>query len=201
MAAGRQRAFDKEEALNKAMEVFWLKGFSGASLSDLTEAMGINKPSMYSAFGNKEQLYISAITHYVAENGTPHFDKLVAEGIDLKERLKTYLTAIAKTVSGEGLPKGCLVTASTCDVGSDSLPEDATQTIVNINNASKSTFNRFFGEEKNKGNIDADATPEMLSDYLLTTQFGLGVAARSGMDKNRLDHVIDQAVSCFYSKF
>ena len=58
---GRPRAFDSEKALEKALEVFWRKGYDGTSLADLTEAMGINKPSLYSAFGNKEQLFIKAI--------------------------------------------------------------------------------------------------------------------------------------------
>ena len=60
MAGGRQRSFDKQQALENAMRVFWQKGFIGASLMDLTESMGINKPSMYAAFGNKEQLFIQA---------------------------------------------------------------------------------------------------------------------------------------------
>lgn len=63
-SVGRPRAFDKEVALEKALEVFWRKGYDGTSLADLTEAMGINKPSMYSTFGNKDQLFLQAIELY-----------------------------------------------------------------------------------------------------------------------------------------
>ena len=64
MPIGRPRAFDVDEALDRALEVFWRKGYEGASLPDLTEAMGINRPSLYAAFGNKEALFRKAIDRY-----------------------------------------------------------------------------------------------------------------------------------------
>src|ERR1700686_4050790 len=63
---GRPRAFDPETALDRAMQVFWRKGYEGASLSDLTKAMRINRPSMYAAFGNKEALFRKALDRYSA---------------------------------------------------------------------------------------------------------------------------------------
>src|SRR6266478_1585181 len=63
---GRPRAFDTDKALDRAMKVFWRKGYEGASLPDLTRAMGINRPSLYAAFGNKESLFRKAIDRYVA---------------------------------------------------------------------------------------------------------------------------------------
>jgi AcrR family transcriptional regulator len=65
VAKGRPREFDTDEALDKAMMVFWQQGFEGASLSDLTEAMGISRPSLYAAFGNKEELFRRALGRYV----------------------------------------------------------------------------------------------------------------------------------------
>src|SRR6201995_3264849 len=63
-AVGRPREFDTEEALSSALKVFWRKGYEGASLADLTEAMGITKPSLYAAFGNKEELFRKALDRY-----------------------------------------------------------------------------------------------------------------------------------------
>lgn len=69
VAVGRPREFDPDLALQKALEVFWKKGYEGASLPDLTEAMGINKPSIYATFGNKEQLFLKAIELYETQVG------------------------------------------------------------------------------------------------------------------------------------
>jgi AcrR family transcriptional regulator len=65
MPMGRPRAFDIEKALDQALQVFWHKGYEGASLSDLTAAMGINRPSLYAAFGNKEELFRKALERYI----------------------------------------------------------------------------------------------------------------------------------------
>ncbi|KPJ94747.1 MAG: TetR family transcriptional regulator [Gammaproteobacteria bacterium SG8_11] len=197
MGAGRQRTFDKQDALSKAMEVFWRKGYSGTSLSDLTEAMGINKPSLYAAFGNKEDLFVSAINQYVNDYGAPHFDKLLNPTSSLKGRVRAYLESIAKMISDSKLPGGCFVTTSTCEAGSDCLPEDAVQTILKINAASTKAFVSFFKDEQAKGNTVSTTSPEVLADYLLTLQFGLAVMARNGIRRDRLEQVISHAVSNF----
>jgi len=197
MAAGRQRTFDKDDALSKAMDVFWRKGYSGTSLSDLTEAMGINKPSLYAAFGNKEELFVSAINHYVNEYGIPHFDKLLGSDSNLKDRVKLYLTSIVKMLSDSSLPGGCFVVTSTCEAGGDCFPEDAVQTILKINASSMESLIGFFKDEQAKGNVASTASPEVLADYLLTIQFGLAVLARNGIKQNKLKQVISHAVSGF----
>src|SRR3977135_3622143 len=77
MAMGRPRAFDMDEALERALQVFWRKGYEGASLTDLTEAMGINPPSLYAAFGNKEGLFRKALDRYAVRR-TAFWDEALA---------------------------------------------------------------------------------------------------------------------------
>jgi AcrR family transcriptional regulator len=197
MSAGRQRQFRKEEALARAMEVFWQKGYSGTSLSDLTEAMGINKPSLYAAFGNKEKLFVSAINEYVEQYGAPHFDKLLSGDASLRERVKAYLGSIANMVTNAKLPGGCFVADSTCEAGSSCLPEGAEETILSINTASTKAFVSFFRDEQSKGHIESSASPEVLADYLLGLQFGLAVMARNGIKRARLERMIDHAAMHF----
>ena len=194
MSAGRQRQFSKEDALMKAMEVFWRKGYSGTSLSELTEAMGINKPSLYAAFGNKEKLFVSAIREYVRQYGAPHFDKLLDSEASLRERVQAYLRSIARMVSDSSLPGGCFVATSTCEAAGDCLPADAVQTVLSINTASTEAFVSFFRDEQSKGNLETTTSPEVLADYLLTLQFGLAVMARDRVEEERLEEVIRHAV-------
>jgi len=197
MSVGRKRNFNKEDALTKAMQAFWRNGYSGTSLSDLTEAMNINKPSLYAAFGNKEKLFISALNQYVVNHGVPHGDKLFAANLCLKERVRAYLESIAKMVSDSKLPGGCFVAAITCEAGSDCLPSDALRTITNINKTSTSGLVKFFKDEQAKGNISSMSSPKVLADFLLTIQFGIGVMARNGIKQDRLQQVINHAISNF----
>jgi AcrR family transcriptional regulator len=197
MSAGRQRQFQKEEVLARAMEVFWRKGYSGTSLSDLTEAMGINKPSLYAAFGNKEKLFVSAINEYVEQYGAPHFDKLLNGEASLRERVKAYLDSIANMMTNARLPGGCFVADSTCEAGSHCLPEGAEETILSINTASTKAFVSFFRDEQSKGHIESSASPDVLADYLLALQFGLAVMARNGIQRTRLEKMIDHAAMHF----
>jgi AcrR family transcriptional regulator len=197
MADGRNRTFEKEDALLRAMEVFWQKGYSGASLSDLTTAMGINKPSLYAAFGNKEALFVSAIDRYTEKYGVPHFEKLLTPNLSLRERLTAYLESIAMMLTDSKLPGGCFVATSTCEAGSSCLPEYATDSILRINKNSIQGFVDFFESEQKQGHIASDEKPEVLADYLLTLQFGLAVMARNGVKKNRLKYVIHTGMECF----
>ncbi len=197
MGAGRHREFDTEEALIKAMKTFWLKGFSGTSLTDLTEAMGITKPSLYSAFGNKEALFISAITKYAGMGSGLFLSTLQAENLSLQERVRAYLQGIAKQLLDPSHPSGCFVTNSTCEAGSTCLPDKATETIHAINSRSTEAFLTFFKEEESKGNLKPQTDPELLADSLLTIRFGLAVMARNGATEDRLIKVIDHGVSLF----
>ncbi|AEF54428.1 TetR/AcrR family transcriptional regulator [Marinomonas posidonica] len=197
MASGRQRTFNKEQALSHAMKVFWLKGFAGASLSDLVEAMGINKPSLYAAFGNKESLFISTLEYYVETVGASHFDNLISPNESVPNKIGAYLESISKAVLNSALPGGCFVVNSTCESGSDCLTAETKQAVEKINSDSKNAFIDFFEKEKRKGNITSTSSPEALADYLMATQFGIAVLARNKATPQQLQHVIENAVAAF----
>ncbi len=195
MGAGRQRQFDKQVALDAAMRVFWANGYSGTSLSDLTDVMGINKPSLYAAFGNKEALFISALDHYMGEHGAPHNQELYVSNKSLRSRLRAYLKSIARMVCDPSLPGGCFVATTTSESGGDCLPANASQAIARINQLTHDSFVDFFRREVSAGNLAKETSPEDLADYLLALQYGLGVMARKGTDLGTLDRVIECAVS------
>jgi AcrR family transcriptional regulator len=197
MKAGRHRTFDKNIALDKAMEVFWKNGYTGTSLTDLTAAMNINKPSLYAAFGNKEELYKSTLNRYVQKHGTIHAQHLFADNKSLSERIQCYLTSIAEMVTAPNLPGGCFVCISTCEIGGDSLPDDALQTITEINNITATSLTEFFNVENNNGNLRSETSPVVMTNYILSLQFGLAVMARNGAKVEELKDVIKISISNF----
>ena len=117
---GRPRAFDLDEALDKAMKVFWQKGYEGSSLSDLTEAMGINRPSLYAAYGNKEELFRKALDRY--GEGPASYLKKALEEPTARQVIEKLLEAGIDLLSDPSTPHGCLVLQSAlcCGDGADS---------------------------------------------------------------------------------
>src|SRR6478672_4047067 len=113
---GRPRAFDPEEALETALRLFWQKGYEGASLSDLTEAMGINRPSLYAAFGNKEELFRKAFDRYAA--GPASFWGEALKAPTARAVAEQLLRGcVAAQTDPEG-PKGCLAVQGALSCGS-----------------------------------------------------------------------------------
>lgn len=197
MSRGRQRAFDEAQALEAAMETFWRNGYSGTSLSQLTEAMGVNKPSLYAAFGNKEALFVSALEAYVGRHGAPHMQRLLAPGKPLGVRVRDYLDSIARMLADPQLPGGCLVASSTCEAGGDYLPDEARWAVEAVNAHTRRALATFFRDEAAAGNLRTAASPESLAEYLLALQYGLAVMARSGAGPASLEQAIEAAAALF----
>src|SRR6185312_14792430 len=107
---GRPREFDRDAALEAAMLLFWRKGFAATSMNDLCDAMGVRSPSLYAAFGGKEQLYLEAMEHYVQTQGTRVWDGL-AEGATARAGIENMLIAGAENLpKSRATPGGCMAT-------------------------------------------------------------------------------------------
>jgi len=195
MKVGRQRSFDTDIALDKAMEIFWANGYPGTSMADLTNAMGINKPSLYSAFGNKEQLFKMTLDRYVNKHGLSHVEFLFEPDKNLRDRLRNYLTSIAKMLTNPELPGGCFVCFSTCEMGGNFLPPVALDAIVSVNDKNQSSFITFFENEKTNGNISTTRSVELLANYLLALQFGIAVLAKNGASYQSLLDIISYSIT------
>src|SRR5215211_3297202 len=120
MARGRPREFNADQALDKALKVFWKKGYEGASLPELTRAMGINRPSLYAAFGNKEGLFRKALDRY-AEGPAAYVGEALAEPTarGVAERL---LRGAAELLAGPRSPRGCLLVQGALACGEGAEP-------------------------------------------------------------------------------
>lgn len=197
MTAGRNRSFDKDKTLEKAMLLFWKNGYPGTSLNDLTNIMDINKSSLYAAFGNKEKLFNQAIEFYLNKYGVVHSAELFKAGLNLKARIRNYLLSIAKILTNPTLPKGCLICHATSEIAGSCLPENSATYITDINQQTLSTLTAFFEKEQLLGNIIQGNSPRTIANYLLTLQFGLAISARNGCKMEELEAIIDFFVSQF----
>ncbi len=197
MTAGRNRSFDKDNALEKAMLVFWQNGYPGTSLTDLTSVMDINKSSLYAAFGNKEELFNQAIEFYLNKHGVVHSSELFKAELSLMDRVKNYLFSIAKMLTNPDLPKGCFICHATAEVAGSCLPEDSAININDINQQTLLTLTTFCEKEQELGNLIKDTSPKTLANYLLTLQFGLAVSARNGSNMEELKDIINFSIDSF----
>ncbi len=176
------------------MRVFWSKGFVGTSLSDLTLALGINKPSLYAAFGNKEQLFVDALKRYGRHYGLPHAAHLLEPAdAPLRQRVRAYLLSIATMVSDPELPGGCLVAISNCEIGG-TLPEEAVRTLASINQSTHRILEDCFAREREQGGLPPEKDPAALAAYVMSLMFGMAVLVRGGFGMDELTAVIDLAV-------
>jgi AcrR family transcriptional regulator len=187
---GRPRSFDPDGALERAMHVFWAKGYEGASLSDLTRAMRINRPSLYAAFGNKEQLFRRVLDRYIA-GPLAYFGKALgaAKARDVIEQI--FLGA-ANMPSDPRTPAGCLVVqgALACGDAAGSVRNE----IAARRTAAKAALRRRLQRAKREGDLPPNADPAELSHYVMTVLHGMAVQGADGANQDQLRRVADIAL-------
>ncbi len=194
MAGGRQREFDKQEALNQAMKVFWKKGYVGASLCDLTDSMGINKPSMYAAFGNKEQLFIQATENYIENHAAQHAVHLTAPEQTVRQRLEAYLLSALRSQCHAAGPKGCYISLCVTEAASEELPSEANQLIKEVRDLGEQTLLQFFTDAQQAGQLAAHHQPQLLARFYITVLHGTAAMARADQSLTALQTVIAQSL-------
>ncbi|ASP49974.1 TetR/AcrR family transcriptional regulator [Cognaticolwellia beringensis] len=199
MVSGRKRQFDEQTALQAAMEVFWAKGFVGASLADLTKSMNINKPSMYSTFGNKETLFIKATQHYIENNMKVHLDALFTPDVPLKTRLKNYMMSIVTMQCSTDQPKGCYLVLCQSEVAGGDIPEQAAKLLVEIEAAPKTLFTDLFTSDKEAISLGLNQNAASNALSLYTALKGTAAMARSKVTSTELAFVIDTILAGVFS--
>lgn len=189
---GRPRSFDRDAALDAALEVFWDKGYESASISDLTAAMGINPPSLYAAFGDKDQLFLAAVERYQARAGEscPYCDEPTARAAI--ERLLVYMvTQLTQT----GHPRGCLMmmAASTAGSASEALQKALAEKRANA----RERMRQRIKEGIRDGDVPPDADPAALADFYSTLMAGMSQQARDGATRKSMLATVERAMNLF----
>lgn len=196
MAVGRPRAFDMCEALDKAMEVFWRKGYEGASLVDLTGAMGINSPSLYSAFGSKEGLFRAVLDRYDKTRSSFLTDVLSAP--TARDAAELFLRGVSDGATDPKNPPGCLLVQSglSCGDSAASVPEE----LARHRAGAELTLRERFECAKSEDDLPQDADPAALARYLVAVANGMCVQASSGASRKDLHEVAKMALAMWPSK-
>ncbi|WGF88549.1 TetR/AcrR family transcriptional regulator [Marinivivus vitaminiproducens] len=190
---GRPREFDADEVLDKALEVFWRKGYEATSLSDLTEAMGITRPSLYAAFGNKESLFCKALERYVASRRA-----LVIEAMALptcREAVERVLLDAAAGLTDPCSPPGCLTVHGALACGS------AAESIRDQLSSKREDFevrlrNRLLQAEA-EGDLPPGTDVDDLARYVATIAQGMSVQASGGADRAELERTVRIAMQAW----
>jgi len=189
---GRPRAYDPDVVLEKALEVFWQKGFAATSLDDLVEATGVNRPSLYAGFGDKEALYLKAMERYQRQIAEQLDEVLTCQGCTggLRGIIRRYFDVMIRAYTGEAQhPLGCafMCTALTDAPQHESILEMLQGTIEGFDRR----FETFFSTAKAMGFLGADADPKLLTQMISGLTSNLLVRARAGAGRAELERIVD----------
>ncbi|MFE9859837.1 TetR/AcrR family transcriptional regulator [Streptomyces sp. NPDC005780] len=187
---GRPRGFDADEALERAMLVFWEHGYEGASLATLTDAMGISTTSMYAAFGNKEELFRKALERY-DEGPSAYLDRALKEPTALGAATAVLAGTVRATTAQAG-PRGCLGVQSAL-AASDS-GRAVRDLLAAWRNDGCSRLQQRFRQAVDDGDLPPEADPALLARYVSTLSFGIAVQAASGVGRAELQAMADAAL-------
>ena len=189
---GRPRAYEPDVALARAMDVFWRDGFAATSLDTISAATGMNRPSLYAAFGDKRDIYVKAYERY-RERARARMAEIFTSQLPLRALLRQiYEIAIDMYVSGEDGPRGCftVMTATSEAVSDPEIRGLAVTGLVEMDRA----FARLFKAAQAKGELAASADPVMLGQLATATIHTLAVRARVRVPRKDLEAIADASV-------
>jgi AcrR family transcriptional regulator len=191
---GRPRAFDRDEALEAAMVLFWRKGFAAASMNDLCDAMGVRSPSLYAAFGSKEALYLEAVDRYVETIGPPIWGKL-AEGNTARASVENLLLAATESLpKSQETPAGCMAAlGAVCDEWPAGIADAVRK--IRIDMLGRLRLRLEAGAAN--GELAPTTDIEALSRFYLGVYEGMAVQARDGADAAELKAIARVAMAAW----
>jgi len=195
MPSGRVRQFDADEALDRALEVFWARGYEGATLPELTRAMGINRPSLYAAFGNKEQLFHKALDRY--QTGPMSFLGEALAKPTARAVAEAIFSGFVRMLRGRDKARGCLIVSGALACGEETEP--VRQELARLRHAAVTALRERFERAVRDGDLPEETDCGTLARYIATVLNGLAVQAASGATEKELRLVSAMAMRAWSS--
>jgi AcrR family transcriptional regulator len=191
MVIGRPREFDIDQALEEAMKVFWRLGYEGASLAELTKAMGISSPSLYAAFGSKEGLFKAVLDHYDERRKACLAEVLGAP--TARETAERMLYGLIDLATAPDEPPGCLFLQGgmSCGPTTQRIPQELARRRALLDEA----LTERFAKAQSSGELPASADPATIARYLAAVCNGLLIHAASGVGRDELKKVAAMALT------
>jgi len=187
---GRPRAFDADVALDRALQVFWRRGYEGAALSDLTKAMRINRPSLYGAFGNKQALFRKVLDRFAA--GPASYVSAALEQPTARAVAQQLLQRAAKALTNPHQPHGCLMVQGALSCGQEANP--IRRELIMRRGAAEAAIRRRLARAKSERDLPRRSNPADLARYLMTVMHGMAVQAAGGASRAKLQRVARAAL-------
>lgn len=184
----RSEVFIREEVLDKAIEVFWQKGYNGTSMQDLTESTGLNRSSIYNSFGSKLNLYLEVLKRYRSLNSAV-FRKALMEGGNPLESLKKVFSLFMEISLADPSQRGCMVTNCQAEM---SRQETNIKNWLDKNHLDNlSFFEDLVRDAQNQGQVNKEKSAEEYALYLMSSFLGIRIVTMTVTDKNQLTQLID----------
>lgn len=194
---GRRLSFSREQALEQALRVFWTRGYEGASVADLVAAMGITPPSLYTAFGSKEELYREALERY-----RDHHAGFVARALTEEPTAFAAITRLLQEAASNycdpGIPNGCMVSIAVLSCAPEH--ESVARLVGSMRSQTVDALARRFQRAVSEGELPEGTDCLALARYFTAIIQGMSIQARDGAGQECLCGIVDTAMCCWPGK-
>jgi len=192
---GRPRTFDRDEVLDRAITTFWACGYSGASVDNLTDSMGINRPSLYATFGSKHDLFMEVIDRYASTYGRLPLNALKSD-LDTRKVVAAFFEVCIRCATSKGKPRGCLIASvATIEAEKDTqVREKVSGMFADTDRA----IADYFRAAQDDGRLSDEHDPQALARMVISITHSIATRARAGASRKQLSVLADDFMAVLF---